>query len=99
MAGAVARHRDPPAVRLDELPRDVQPDAEALRARRRGAGSIEAVEQARWLLRLDAHALVPDRDGRVAVLALDLHADLAAVRRVFDGVREQVVQDLLQPLR
>jgi len=76
---------------------DVQAEAQARDLIRRGGDTIKLVEDPWERVGRDSHSLVrdadPDRRGEI----LDPHHDLAARRRVLDGVPEQVGEDLGQP--
>src|SRR6185436_16410811 len=96
-AGAVDGNRSP--VHLDEVPRQREPDAEpAELARRAGVRLPEALEDVRQVLGGDADAAVLHADHDRPVVAPRAQRDSAARRRELDRVRQQVPQDLLQPI-
>ncbi len=67
----------------------------------RGEGAlrpVEALEDALLLLLGDADALVGDVDVYPILIGPAAHFDQSALRRIFDGVGEQVVQNLAQAL-
>ena len=68
-------------------------------ARERAVGLAEALEEMRQELRRDAFAGVADAqlDVRVDALEANLHASVP--RRELDRIRQQVPDNLLQPLR
>src|SRR5690349_17677552 len=79
---------DPAAVRLDDLSREVEPQADAAGPRARDAE--ELLEDALVILRRNAlpHVLHLEPDGPLALDGGDL--DAATVGRVPDGVRDEV---------
>ena len=88
-----------PAVQLDDVPHDREPEAEAAvlaRARCRPPGGSgrrrTAGTRARCPRRCRARAIVARRSPRL----LDRHVDATAGGRELHGVREQVQHDLLQ---
>ena len=97
-----------------QLAADRQAEAgAAVLARGAGVGLLEGLEDEPLLLRRDADAGVLDRERdhllragcstgwsalQPAVARRDAHVDVA-LRGELDGVRQQVLQDLLQPLR
>ena len=92
--------RDRAAVQLDEVPHDREPEAEpAVHARGRAVGLPEALEDVRQELGRDALAGVARPTISTCEFTRrerDLHA--AALRRELDRVRQQVPDDLLQPV-
>ena len=58
----------------------------------------EAIEEIGNVLGLDADALVPHRDGRLAVLRERAHDDLPLLRGVLDGVGEDVGDRLAEAI-
>ena len=81
---------------VQDLLRDGQAEARAARLARTGlVHAVEAVEQARQVLFGDADAVVRDADEDVRAARADLQVDPAAVGRVFDGVRDDIRDDLL----
>src|SRR6266540_2788208 len=91
---------DPPAMR----DHDAATDGEAETGTTDPAGAsplaaIEAFEQARELIRRDAKSLIDDAHHDLAVGDDRPYVDAAAVGRVLDRVVEQVVEDLLDPVR
>src|SRR5881397_2127556 len=94
-AGAgIARESDAAAVGLDDAARDREAETGAGEAALARLGPEELREDPRLVLGRDADALVPhlDPDGAVVECAADL--DHAALRRVLDGIGEQVRVDL-----
>src|SRR5688572_24967815 len=89
----LALNDDRTAVRLGELARDEQTEAEPAEMTQRH-GALEPAEDPAQRLLLDADAVVRDRDPDrpVAVLGLDLDRLALAV---LDGVGEEVREDLL----
>src|SRR5439155_1105974 len=84
-------HGDPPALALDERPRDRQAKAEAWHVHRaRGFAPIEALEEPRHLLRRDARSGVGDGDDRLLPTRRDDDPHLAAGRRELHGIVEDV---------
>src|SRR5438876_11067130 len=86
------------AMHIDDAFDDRQAEARrTFSGRRLGREPLEAAEQPAEILRREAGALVGDADHRVAALMGDGHRDLAADRRVFDGVADEVVDRLADP--
>src|SRR5215510_9200794 len=84
-------------MQLGQLFDQRQPQPQAAEApRHRSVGLPEAVEDVRQKFRLDALAVVADDDADALGVALHSQFDLPAFGREFDGVREQVPDDLLQ---
>src|SRR6266481_4663859 len=99
--GSVALARalgiDVPAVQLDDVSHDGEPEPEAaVSAADRCLALSEAVEDERKELVANALARVADRDPRHRVAALEPDVDAAARRRELDGVGEEVPDHLLQ---
>src|ERR1044072_7275371 len=89
-----------PAVQLDEVADDGEPEPEAAVDARRGLVALaEAVEEVRYKRRSYPGARVLHGDARVRALAPDVCAHLAADGRELDGVREEIPEDLLQTPR
>ena len=84
---------DAAAVLLGDLADDRQPEAGA-RAPARGRAAVEAVEQVREILRVDAGPVV----AHAHAVHVDAHLDDAALRRVLGRVVEQVVDRAREPL-
>src|SRR4051812_39588358 len=90
-----ALHADGAAVDLEDLLDDIEPEPEAAHFAC-GGRPLEALEDARLILRRDPVPVVADPELRAAAVGAqrDLHGTTAAVAR---GVRQQVRQDLLYP--
>ena len=87
-------------MQFGELLDDRKPQAQsAVLARGRCIGLAEALEDVREKLRRDAHAGVADADLHVRFDALHEQLDASALGCEFDGVGEQVPDDLLKPAR
>ena len=100
--GAVAGRAldpDPPAVLVDDLLADREPDARA----RVAIGAVQAVERAEddlGLVRIQADAVVADGDHRHVAVTAGEHLDpRVGVARELDRVGEQVLQQLDEPGR
>src|SRR6516225_4506884 len=84
------------AVELDEAAGERQPEARPLGAGAAGLGELlELPEQPRQILARDADAGVGDADDDVAGGGAGDEADDASPGGELDGVRDQVVEDLL----
>src|SRR5256885_11227636 len=66
------------------------------RARARGVGAPEAIEHVRQVTGRDADPGVGDREHGASVVAAELDRDLAATRRVFHRVFDQVEGELAE---
>ena len=88
---------DSAAVRLDEAFRQGQAKARAGLALFGIAHLAEFLEHILVLGGVDADTAIDHGDRQLRRGALGYHPDLAAIGRVFDGVREQVVEHLPQP--
>src|SRR2546423_11607071 len=60
---------------------------------------VEPVEDVRDVLRRDARTVVRHREDRCVVARLGAQLDAAAIRRVPYGVGDEVLDDLLEPVR
>src|SRR3954470_19530713 len=95
LAGALALGGHLAAVHVDNTLDDGQPKpGRALAGGRLCRQPLEPAEQAAEILRRQAGALVADADDGVAAFMAHDDADLAADRRVFDGVADEVVDRL-----
>ena len=100
LAGSFARGVDRPAVQLGEAPHDGQPHAQAPRAAlERRIDLQERIEEVLRSFRLEADALVLDRDQRESRLHGGLDEDLARPGGELGRIVHQVAHDLLQPHR
>src|SRR5207245_807362 len=72
------------AVRLDDAPRDGQPEARTGDTCRRGAAAVERLEDLLAVLGCDACPLVVDPDARAALGRRGADGDHAARRRILD---------------
>src|SRR5690606_8205575 len=98
-ARALALGTDGPAVELDEVPDDGEPEPEAaVLSGRRAVDLPEALEDEREMLRVDADTGVDDRDRDHAREAAGGEAHGAARGGVTDRVAEQVPHDLLDAI-
>src|SRR6185436_8784016 len=98
-AFAVALRVRRAAVELDDAADDREPDAEAaLRARDRGVGLPELLEDVRQERGRDAASVVADADlgGAAEVAQQDFH--VRALGAELDRVREEIPQHLLEAL-
>ena len=87
------------AVALHRVLDDRETETGAARASRASlVGAVEALEDALLVALGDPDAAVGDRDLHDAVDDLDAHADVRALRRVGDRVREQVADGLAEHL-
>src|SRR6185295_12256084 len=86
---------EPAAVQLDELARDGKPEPRALGSRRAGANLAEFLEHGFLVLRRDADAGVAHRYLDAIVVVRGRDADRSALRSEFQGVRQEVEEDLL----
>src|SRR5581483_1312915 len=87
----------PPAVQLDQRPRDRQPQARALVAPRGlRLGSIEALKDQRLLLRGDARPVVGHTKKDLVRPPLQTQANEAAAAPVLLGVAEEIEQRAFQ---
>lgn len=90
---------DPALVRYHQLTHDRQADARASgRPRARLVGTPEALEDVLKVLGLDTDTRVCDLEHGGASFACDPHAHRAAGLGVAQGVREQVGDDLHEPV-
>ena len=95
-----APHAHGTAVQLDEMAHDREAEAEAaILTRARALRLAEAIEDVRQELHTDAGARVRNDDARLAWPRLEGHVDAAARRRELDRVRQEVPDDLLEPVR
>src|SRR5688572_5164376 len=89
-----ARHAvdvDAPAMRLDDFVDGRQPDARALDAAR--SRLLTAVELREYLIAFvprDADAVVANGNQHVAVAALHADVDARRLRRIFDGIIQEI---------
>src|SRR6266404_5288452 len=93
----LAVHPHLPAVRRDDLPRDVQAEADPFPFGPRHPE--ELLEDALLVLGRDARALVLDLEADEAALGPGPHQDAPALRAVADGVADQVVEHEADALR
>src|SRR5215471_18588384 len=91
----LALHPDPPAMQLDELSGERQPEPGPLDLLVRRAHLPELLEDRLLILWCDAHAGVGDGDLGYAVVHRGAHVDPAVLGRELEGVGEQVQEDLL----
>src|SRR5689334_24949660 len=82
-----ADHRNPPSVRLDDLPADPEAQAEAAELLARD-GALEALEDPGLVGRLDPDAVVAHGEEDVVRPALQAHLDRFP-RAVLGGVADQ----------
>src|SRR5438552_15403461 len=86
-----------PAHRLREMLDDGEPEPGSSKlARAAGIRAVEALEDARLVLRLDAGAGIHDRQHHRRTEAVPEQGDPAAPRRELDRVVQQVDEDLLE---
>src|SRR5260370_41625547 len=94
---SVALHHDRPPMLLDDLCRNVEPHP---KTRNRSFAwikpSIEALKYFLALLLWDAHAMIAHPDGDGLYGSAHLHLDQRSIRRIRDGIAEQVDEDLFQ---
>jgi hypothetical protein len=96
---AVRMRRDAPAVHLDELARDREADAEtACPASRAAVGLAEALEDVRQKTGDDPASRVGDAQYDLGIRSRQGDLDASVGGRELDRVREQVGDDLLQPI-
>ena len=83
-------------MQVDDLLRDGEAEAVAAHlARARLVDAVEAVEDLRLVLLGDADTRVADGEADLSLLrALVAHADLAAIRRVLDGIVDEDQHEL-----
>src|SRR5262249_38270492 len=87
---------DAAAVGLDEAAADREADSGSAGATgHRAVDAIEAIEDALGVLGRDADAVIADAEGDRAAVGGGVEDDPAGVRRVLDGVLDQVAQHLL----
>ena len=85
---------DPPAMQLDELPRQGQPEPGALHLLRRRPHLPELLEDRLLVLGRDADARVAHRDLDDPIHRHRPDVDPPALRRELDRIRQQVQHDL-----
>jgi hypothetical protein len=95
----LAVHADGTPMTLDDLRRDVQPhtqtgDRSVLGTR----GPVEPLKNPVALLSRDAQAMIAHTDGDRLRGSGEIHFDGLGVRRILDGIAEQVGKDLSQPI-
>src|SRR5262249_44463196 len=93
-----AREADPAAVGLDDLARDREPQPHAGDAAGARLAAEELREDARLVLVGNAQPLVLDEDPCDVRVTLARHLDHTSGRRVLDRVRDQVADDLPEPV-
>jgi hypothetical protein len=97
LAVAVRAHR--PAVQLDELADDGEPQPQpSLAARAAATGLAEPLEDVRQELGGDPLPVVADDHLDPAAVAAQEQLDVAALRRELDRISEQVAQHLREPV-
>src|SRR6266853_5847285 len=92
-----ALHLDAPAMRLGDPLADGEPQPRPrplAGAGARGIGTVEPVEDVRYVARRDADPCIGDGEGDAAVLVSQAYTHPAAARRVLHRVREQIEQQL-----
>jgi hypothetical protein len=91
---------DTPAVKLDQIFHEGEPDPEpAVRARRSRVRGAERLEELGQDVGGDPGAAVGYPEPRVCARALQAYLDMATGRRELDGVRDEVQDDLIEPER
>src|SRR5262249_22936793 len=88
-------HPDPPAMQLNKLPGQGQPEPGPLDLLVRGAHLPKLLEDRLLVLWCDAHASVGDGDLGRAIIHRATHVDPTTLRRELEGIGEQVQEDLL----
>ena len=92
-----ALHPDAAAMRVDDMPRDRQPEARAARfARPGGVYPVESLENSLQVGLRNADARVGHRECYVVAVGAGLHFNLPAGRRVLHRVVEQILQHFAQ---
>ncbi len=76
---------------------DGEPEARSARRVAVSRPAVELVEEALALRRRDRRALVADRQPEPAIVGRRAERDGALLRRVAEGVRHEVAEDLLHP--
>src|SRR5262249_35144228 len=96
---AFAGSRDIASVKFDDGFRNREAHSQAaLRACRSSFSLAEALEYERKKVRFDASAIVRNAYLDMRVHSIEYHLHAAALRREFDGIRQEVPHHLLQPL-
>ena len=85
-------------MRFDEALGDVQPKPEALAGDGARRLTTEPLEQRRHQLRCDARALIRDRHDNTVSRAFDIDRHVGIRVTVTNGVGEEVVEDLMNPV-
>jgi hypothetical protein len=84
-------------VPLDDLRADEQPETTARDTADR-ARAIAALEHERLLLLRNADAAIPDRDDRLGSVDAHVDVDIASIRRVLDGIANEVLEHALNAM-
>src|SRR5215475_3106501 len=87
-------HPDPPAVQLDELPTQSQPQASAFHLLGRRPHLAELLKDLLLVLGSDTDPSVADRDLHESILRHCADFNPPALVRELDGIREKVQDDL-----
>jgi hypothetical protein len=99
LVSTVAVRLDRSTVHLHEMAHDRESESEpAMRARTRGIPLPECIEDVRQKGGIDAAARVADAELVEERMPLERDRDRAFGRREFDGIRQQVPHDLLEPI-
>jgi hypothetical protein len=97
---SLARDRfdaDLTTVCLDQLPGDVEPKAES-GCDSRFIRAVKAFEQSRHGVGRNANAFIHNPNPNVTVDPFDADGDHTTLRAVLDGVTEQIIQNLREPV-
>ncbi|EFH82750.1 hypothetical protein Krac_3596 [Ktedonobacter racemifer DSM 44963] len=95
----VAVYRDDSPMALDDLGHNIEPHAQTRDRLLPGtSGPIEAFKNLVTLLARDTQAMIAHTDRDRLFGGGELHLDGLGVRRILDGIAEQVGEDLSQPV-
>ncbi len=93
-----AFHPDAATMRLNNCAADIQAQASALDRTAAVASALKALKDLGLLAQRDTHALIANTHNHLIACSPAGDSNLRFARRIFDGIVEQILQDLFNAL-